>query len=156
MKAALPIVVSLLSCVICGAEPVTFPAKAGKYTHKGWEYVYEVELKGTRSEKRTGRLFLNGKEIKGKIGELSQEPIGIFIYFGETGYNQGWLNTLTYDEAVFAEDGSPTPGVTSLLQALRAKKTKAEQGGTGQPATRSQSKSGGSDKPQPEAEGHSR
>jgi hypothetical protein len=32
----------------------------------------------------------------------------------------------------------------------------AEQGGTGQPATRSQSKSEGSDKPNPEAEGHSR
>jgi broad specificity phosphatase PhoE len=34
--------------------------------------------------------------------------------------------------------------------------TKGEQGGTGQPATRSQSKSEGSDKPQPEAEGRSR
>ena len=33
---------------------------------------------------------------------------------------------------------------------------KAEQRGTGQPATRSQSKSEGSDKPQPEAEGRSR
>ena len=35
-------------------------------------------------------------------------------------------------------------------------KSKAEQVGTGQPATRSQSKSEGSDKPQPEAEGRSR
>ena len=35
-------------------------------------------------------------------------------------------------------------------------KKKAEQAGTGQPATRSQSKSEGSDKPQPEAEGRSR
>jgi hypothetical protein len=34
--------------------------------------------------------------------------------------------------------------------------TKAEQAGTGQPATRSQSKSEGGDKPQPEAEGRSR
>jgi hypothetical protein len=31
-----------------------------------------------------------------------------------------------------------------------------QQGGTGQPATRTQSKSKGSDKPQPEAEGRSR
>lgn len=131
MKTKLSILISLLCCVLCGAEPVTFPAKAGKFTHKGWEYVYEVELKGTRSEKRIGRLFLNGKEIKGKIGELNQEPIGILIYFGESGYNQGWLNTLTYDEAVFAEDGSPTPKVTSLLQALRAKKDKAEQDASG-------------------------
>jgi hypothetical protein len=36
------------------------------------------------------------------------------------------------------------------------KKTEAEQGGTGQPATRSQSKSEGGEKPQPEAEGRSR
>lgn len=36
------------------------------------------------------------------------------------------------------------------------KTRQAEQGGTGQPATHSQSKSEGSDKPQPEAEGHSR
>ncbi len=34
--------------------------------------------------------------------------------------------------------------------------SKTEQGGTGQPATRSQSKPEGSDKPQPEAEGRSR
>jgi hypothetical protein len=37
-----------------------------------------------------------------------------------------------------------------------SEKSKIEQGGTGQPATRSQSKSEGSDKPQPEAEGRSR
>jgi hypothetical protein len=42
------------------------------------------------------------------------------------------------------------------LQIITANKTKAEQAGTGQPATRSQSKSEGSDKPQPEAEGRSR
>jgi hypothetical protein len=36
------------------------------------------------------------------------------------------------------------------------KKQKAEQAGTGQPATRPESKSEGSDKPQPEAEGRSR
>jgi len=39
---------------------------------------------------------------------------------------------------------------------LRHKPTTAEQAGTGQPATRSQSKPEGSDKPQPEAEGRSR
>ena len=39
---------------------------------------------------------------------------------------------------------------------IPAKKPKAEQAGTGQPATRPQSKSEGSQKPQPEAEGRSR
>ena len=42
------------------------------------------------------------------------------------------------------------------LQIITANKTKAEQAGTEQPATRSQSKSEGSTKPQPEAEGRSR
>jgi hypothetical protein len=44
---------------------------------------------------------------------------------------------------------SATPPTDSI-------KIQAEQGGTGQPATRSQSKSEGGDKPQPEAEGRSR
>lgn len=44
----------------------------------------------------------------------------------------------------------------SLLTADRIAKIGTEQGGTGQPATRSESKSEGSDKPQPEAEGCSR
>ena len=39
---------------------------------------------------------------------------------------------------------------------LEQKKKKSEQDGTGQPATRPESKSKGSDKPQPEAEGRSR
>jgi hypothetical protein len=42
-------------------------------------------------------------------------------------------------------------GVVAAIQ-----KQQSEQAGTGQPATRSQSKSEGSDKPQPEAEGRSR
>ena len=140
MNIAFSILISFLFCAMCRAAPVTFPAKAGEYTSKGWKYVYEVKLKGTRSEKRIGRLFLNGKEIKGKISELHQEPIGIFIYFGESGYNQGWLNTLTYDKSVFAEDGSPTAEVLSLLQALRDKKTKAEPSSGGQSPARPESK----------------
>jgi len=51
--------------------------------------------------------------------------------------------------------------IDRLLDALIAQERsagigKAEQGGTGQPATRPESKSEGSDKPQPEAEGRSR
>jgi hypothetical protein len=42
------------------------------------------------------------------------------------------------------------------MKRVPSKRKKAEQAGTGQPATRSQSKSEGSDKPQPEAEGRSR
>jgi hypothetical protein len=45
---------------------------------------------------------------------------------------------------------------TFSIETGAAIKTPAEQAGTGQPATRSQSKSEGSDKPQPEAEWRSR
>jgi hypothetical protein len=45
---------------------------------------------------------------------------------------------------------------TSYRLPLKSVKTTAEQAGTGQPATRSQSKSEGSQKPQPESEGRSR
>ena len=109
------------------AEPVVFPTKAGEYSHKGWRYVYEIQHQGTRSERRIGRLFLNGKEVKGEIGELNQDPIGFFLYFGEHGYNQGWLNTLTYDHEVFGKDGGPTKQASDLLRAAREKK-KTESG----------------------------
>jgi hypothetical protein len=44
--------------------------------------------------------------------------------------------------------------VAEVLAAIQ--KQQSEQGGAGQPATRPESKSGGSDKPQPESEGRSR
>jgi hypothetical protein len=56
-----------------------------------------------------------------------------------------------FDEAkVFAYEGLQYSGDAT------ATKNQAEQAGTGQPATRPESKSGGSDKPQPESEGRSR
>jgi len=117
----------LTLCGLANADPVTFPTKAGEYSHKGWKYVCEIKHQGTRSERRIGRLFLNGKEVKGVIGELNQEPIGFFIYFGEYGYNQGWLNTLTYDQKVFGKDGAPTKQARELLRTAREKKKKTEQ-----------------------------
>lgn len=62
------------------------------------------------------------------------------------------------------EDGTFTANNSSRRVTLKDKesivrflaKHKAEQGGTEQPATRTQSKSEGGDKPQPEAEGRSR
>ena len=60
--------------------------------------------------------------------------------------------------SVRLEDGGSVLLTPTLLDAVgrRLKQTKVEQAGSGQPATRSQSKSDGSDKPQPEAEGRSR
>jgi len=48
------------------------------------------------------------------------------------------------------------PKTLATSPTIITKRKEAEQGGTGQPATRTQSKSEGSDKPQPEAEGRSR
>jgi hypothetical protein len=45
---------------------------------------------------------------------------------------------------------------TTVAKSSKLRKENSEQAGTGQPATRSQLKSEGSDKPQPEAEGRSR
>ncbi len=47
-------------------------------------------------------------------------------------------------------------GREDMLQAFYVRQKSAEQAGTGQPATRPESKSEGGDKPQPEAEGRSR
>jgi hypothetical protein len=54
-----------------------------------------------------------------------------------------------------SEDGKADTTVSSLFVRLQNKK-EGEQGGTGQPVTRPESKSESGDKPQPEAEGRSR
>jgi hypothetical protein len=97
-----------------------FPTKPGEYRHKGWRYVYEVEAPGTRSERRTGRLFLEGREIIGFAGEILEEYLGKFVYFGTSGYNRGWLNTLTYDRPVFEGD---TITLTTSAKTLLPRKT---------------------------------
>lgn len=97
-------------------DAAAYPTKAGIYRHKGWRYEYTIENGGTRSERRIGRLFLDDDEVIGKAGELRQESFGRFIYFGTTGYNRGWLNTLTYDEPVFDDSGSLTSAASQLLR----------------------------------------
>ena len=74
-------------------------------------------------------------------------------------YPQGssWLDTSADLKAIFT---SILPVPQAELDRFHEKypgaKPKGEQGGTGQPATRPESKSEGGDKPQPEAEGRSR
>jgi hypothetical protein len=120
----------LISLSLCGpgrADPVPSPTKAGEYSHEGWKYVYEIQNKGTRSERRIGKLFLNGKEVKGEIGEVKREPIGPLLYFGEGNYHRGWLNTLPYDQRVFDKDGNLTEKAKELLAPAREKEKKTEQ-----------------------------
>jgi len=93
-----------------------YPTKPVVYRHKGSRYLYEIQDAGTKSERRTGRLFLDDHEITGSTGEILEEYLGKFVYFGMTGYNRGWLNTLTYDRPVFEHDMiSVTPAAKSLL-----------------------------------------
>ena len=66
------------------------------------------------------------------------------------GYVDGFIVAHAFDE-----QQEQIAGINHLLS-RGFKITKGEQAGTGQPATRSQSKSEGDDKPQPEAEGRSR
>jgi hypothetical protein len=112
----------LLGCSVWADEVIRakpnaagFPTKPGEYIHKQWKYVYEIQHPGTRSEVRIGRIILDGKPLTGESGELLQELFGHFIYFGDQGYNRGWLNTLTYDRPVFDAEGNLTEEARSLL-----------------------------------------
>jgi hypothetical protein len=84
--------------------------KTGVYHYKGWRYVYEIAAPGTPSECRTGRLFLGDREMTGTMGQTIEttgpagEILARFAYFGAAGYNRGWLNTVTSDQAVFEQD----------------------------------------------------
>ena len=106
------------------ASEVKHPTAAGDYENKNWKYSYKVESKGTKSERRIGMLFFEGKPVVGKIGEVRKTPWGNFIYFGKNNrWNQGWLNTLTYDQPVFGKDGKPTKKICERLTALQPKAT---------------------------------
>ncbi len=71
----------------------------------------------------------------------------------ECGYCESGLRAFPYEieEPVGIDEEGRT-----IIETFTWLEPKAEQAGTGQPATRSESKSEGSDKPQPEAEGRSR
>lgn len=58
-------------------------------------------------------MYYRGELFKGKVGDLVDEPIGRFAYFGENNsWNQGWLNTRTYDKPVFG----PASNLTSEME----------------------------------------
>jgi hypothetical protein len=89
-------------------------------------------------------------------------PENYSLIFGGESKNRNFRRMI---EEIAVSSAPPVwPGVASLLiglagavSSIRDKRDKnAEQAGTGQPATRSQSDSEGSYKPQPESEGRSR
>lgn len=109
-------VVLLLLLSGCTTQTADYPTKAGSYERRGWKYVYTIEYEGTRSEKRIGKLYRNGAEVIGNVGEIRETQVGTFVFFSLKGYSQGWLNTLTYDRPVFQNDGRLLPEVKATLE----------------------------------------
>jgi hypothetical protein len=99
-----------------------------KLPSQGWSHWVEVRL-----EKSASSEFMNVRSLS----------------FTALRRGDSWPCFLTDKVIRLDERGEVTVVLTS-------EQKQAEQAGTGQPATRSQSKSEGDDKPQPEAEGRSR
>ncbi len=107
-------------------------------------------------------------ERDGKLGRAASEVIvdlaGPHWTSGETvaSFPAGSAPTAARLETFMAllRSNPPTEGYKKsfdyITRRVTPRTTQGEQGGTGQPATRRQSKPGGSDQPQPESEGRSR
>ena len=103
--------------------------------------------------------FTNGRVKKNErfIAYLKESKEG-YVLAGESIQYLEWID----EDSKTVTDIGQTSRMVSIdqkkkqLLELAAKRQKAQQGGTGQPATRPLSDSEGSDKPQPEAEGRSR
>ena len=108
-------------------------------------------------------------QIENSFSSAVADQIYNSPFYAETGHSKPDLKRLV--EMVLVKLGYP-PGLRNevrnfiepppkidllgMLEASKKKKEEAEQGGTGQPATRPESMPEGSDKPQPESEGRSR
>jgi hypothetical protein len=94
------------------------------------------------------------EEYRGKKSDDRQTSIHYLVDIHDempARYSEEWV------DYVIPKDKVPLhPEINKWFQAMNAAKTSAEQAGTGQPATRPELKSEGSDKPQPDAEGRSR
>jgi hypothetical protein len=131
----------------------------------------QLELHGV-----TVRLKNYGEKQQPREGAipLVNIPIGVFMKYFDQAVGWGWIvyedGSITYFDNV-CSGNHPKDGVfchKSQFEAGKPEtmakeqerdpllKKEGEQDGTGQPATRPESKSEGNDKPQPEAEGRSR
>lgn len=70
-----------------------------------WEYEYAVSALGTRSEKRTGALRLDEKELIAKPGDCVMTPWGLMQLF-ERAYEVGWLLEGTYSRPIDPSEGT--------------------------------------------------
>ena len=79
------------------------------------------------------------------------------VYFSERGItNSNWISVAIFESWIERLKTGSFDETAIIAKYAKFAETSAEQGGTGQPATRPESKSEGGDKPQPEAEGRSR
>lgn len=121
MKKLISVIFLAMFPVLCFAQnnvnpkDAAYPTKPGIYKSGNWEYSYQIELKGTKSEQRIGVLKFNGVLIEGSFGDVKDTPFGKLMYFTPRGYNAGWLNTLTYGHRVFDEKGELTKIVKDML-----------------------------------------
>ncbi len=102
-------------------------------------------------------------KVKAVNGKTLKEPIVMEYRGDDQSFQKGSTITLRAFEDIESSginrewDGVVRQFNYSISHFLRVRILKeTEQGGTGQPATRPESKSEGSDKPQPESEGRSR
>jgi hypothetical protein len=100
------------------------------------------------------RFFAGDKEVLELKGHLQEHDE----------IDSGMRNSLLHELAIAKLPKAPVrapvdddePLIDPFAEDPTPEKTKAEQDGAGQPATRPESKSDGSDKPQPKSEGRSR
>jgi hypothetical protein len=111
---------------------------------------------------KDGAILIEKDELRGEYKAVTSDKAVLLIRFWLDTFKHRWVedpSALTDKESegvfgyVLRHNAFPAKG--NVLANFTEKYT-AEQGGTGQPATRSQSTSEGSDKPQPESEGRSR
>jgi hypothetical protein len=158
--------------------------KIGKCIEQGFEVVrdslakhgIEVRLK-KRAPKNIDRrdpLYSDPSNTKSESGEesfLRVEDVSIekFMQMLDRWAVAGWIlypdGSITYFDSqcacswpkngIYCHDSQYEAGKPEVMKAT-SEKQQAQQAGTGQPATRPESKWEGGDKPQPEAEGRSR
>jgi hypothetical protein len=115
---------ALLGPGACKAAKID-TGRSGTYDSGSWEYVYEISAKGTRSERRFGKLAFEGwpvtKLMKVKLYDRVRTPWGVMQYFGEKGsYNAGWLAKMTYDEPLWDKGRLlPAPKAGAALEAKK-------------------------------------
>lgn len=111
-----------------------------------------------------GAVLIEKDESRGEYKVVSSEKAVLLIRFWLDTFKHRWVE----DPSALTDKESKSSGAFGYLLRHNAFPTKgnnlakfiekytAEHGGTGQPATRTQSKSEGNGKPQPESEGRSR